>query len=276
MPFNQKDYEQFDLFIVSEIEEGFRHVQINHPKSLNSFNEKRWRQYQAVLETLDKDPETVVILLSSTSPKAFSSGLDLKDAIATFSKDVDSSDEVRYRSLHEHIVDFQHAIATPTRIDTPTICLLNGISYGLAIDIASACSIRVVVEGAKLSIREIKIGISADIGSLQRLPSLVNNQSLLYQRALTGDVWSAQDALEWGFVSKIVPDLKSGIEYCTELGSEISGYQGWAVKGTKRFLNQVQTGTTVEQGLKNVAHYNATNIDSKFIKAITGVFSSKL
>lgn len=275
MPFNPKDFEQYDLFIVSEIEDGFRHVQINHPKTLNSFNEKRWRDYQAVLEKLDQDDDTVVILLSSSVPKAFSSGLDLKEAMAVMENNGQSPED-SYKHLYQHIIDFQYAIATPTRIDTPTICLLNGISYGLAIDIASSCSVRVAVEGAKLSIREIKIGISADMGSLQRMPALVNNQSLLYERALTGSIWSAQDALDWGFVSKVFPDLKSGLDYCIELGSEIAGSQRWAVRGTKKFINESLTGTTTEQSLLNVAVYNATHIDGSFSKTISGVVKGKL
>lgn len=268
--FNPNDYKEYDAFIVSEIEEGFRHVQINYPKTLNSFNEVRWRQFQAVLEKLDRDPTTVVVLISSTSPKSFSSGLDLKDAFDSIGNLSDVSNEERYIGVHEHIEDFQIAVATPSRMKVPTIALLNGINYGLALDIASACSIRIAVEGCKFSIKEIQIGITADMGSLQRLPAIVNNQSLLYERALTGSIFSAQDALSWGLVSQVFPTFEAGLKYCKDLGTQISGYPNWAVRGTKKCINEINLGLSVDQGLKNVAAYNATHLDGNFLKAVSG------
>lgn len=270
--FNPDDYKQYDEYIVTEIEEGFRHVQLNNPKSLNAFKESTWRQYHDILVKLDADPETNVILISSTLKRAFSSGLDLKDAIKTMALAGNVDDKERYKSLHKHIVDFQYCIGTPARINTPTIVLMNGINLGLALDIAAACSIRVATQDAKFSIREIKIGIPADIGSLQRLPAVVNNKSLLYQYALTGGNFGPEDAVKLGFVSAVLPDLESGLAYCTELGEDISGNQTWAIKGTKASIQHILDGGSVEQGLTNIAHYNATNIDGKFINAIRGVF----
>lgn len=74
----------------------------------------------------------------------------------------------RIAKLHEYIIEFQNACTVPARISTPTIGILNGINYGLAIDLASAYSIRVGVEGARFSIAEVNIGIAADMGSLQK------------------------------------------------------------------------------------------------------------
>lgn len=260
MPFDSKLYNHPE-FLVEEIEQGFINVKFNNPKTLNAFSESTWRGYQDILERLDQDPDTKVVLISSSFEKAFSSGLNLKSATLILSGGGNASDKEKYAKLHKHIIEFQEAIATPTRMRVPTICLLNGVSYGLAIDIASACSIRVVVEGAKLSIREIKIGIVADMGSLQRLPGIIGNKSKLYQYALTGEIFGAQDAWDIGFVSKIVPDLKSGYEYCIELGSEINSGESWAVKGTKESIEFINQGGSVSEGLKNIAHFNAININ---------------
>lgn len=270
MGFNASDF-KYNHFLVSEVEEGLVHLQFNNPKTLNAFSESIWRDYQAILEKLDRNPDTNVILISSTVPKAFSSGLDLKDAMKTMGSSVGLPDKQRYSQLHEHIRDFQYSIGTPARINTPTIALLNGINYGLALDIAAACSIRVAVSGARFSIREIKIGIPADIGSLQRLPSVVNNKSLLYQYALTGSVFGAEEALLWGLVSAIVPTLREGVEYIKSLGEDINGNQQWAIKGTKKSIQNMLDGTTTEQGLKDIADYNASNINGEFLKALGGV-----
>lgn len=260
MPFDSQQFKHPE-FLVEEIEEGFINVKFNNPKTLNAFSEYTWKGYQEILEKLDSDPDTKVVLISSTFEKAFSSGLNLKSISLVLGGGGNESDKQKYDKLHKHIIEFQEAIATPTRMRVPTICLLNGVSYGLAIDIASACSIRVVVEGARLSIREIKIGIVADMGSLQRLPFLVGNKSRLYQYALTGEIFGAQEAWEIGLVSKVVPDLKSGYEYCIELGSEINTGESWAVKGTKESLEFINQGGSVSDGLKNIAHYNAVHIN---------------
>ncbi|ABN64617.1 enoyl CoA hydratase [Scheffersomyces stipitis CBS 6054] len=271
MTFNADDFKQFKNFIVSEIEEGFVHIQFNNPKTLNAFADQDWKDYYEILVRLDADPETNVILISSTVPKAFSSGLNLKDALATMSSAGEGHDTIRFKKLHDHIADFQYCIGTPARINTPTIALLNGINYGLALDIAAATTIRVATADARFSIREIKIGISADIGSLQRMPNIVNNKSLLFQHALTGDVFKADEALNLGFVSKIVADIPAGLEYCKELGSDINGHQQWAIKGTKKHIQDIIDNKPVEEGLKDIRNYNATHINGKFLEGIRAV-----
>lgn len=258
--FDPADYKHPE-FIVKEIEPGFLNLQFNNPKTLNAFAESTWRGYEELLLKMDKDPDTKVILISSPIEKAFTSGLNLKAAAGLLAgNDGSKQPKEVYTELHQHIVEFQKAIAVPATIRTPTICLMNGVSYGLAIDIASACTIRVATKDAKLSIREIKIGIVADMGSLQRLPRLVGNVSKLNQYALTGEIFSGDDALELGLVSKTYPDLKSAYEYCVELGIEINTSAYWAVKGTKHSIQQMTLGSNHQYGLDSIAEYNAVNI----------------
>lgn len=272
MSFNPKDYE-YQHYIVSEIETGFAHVQLNNPKTLNAFDDQFWRDYAEILVKLDATPEINVILISSTVPKAFTSGLNLKAAIGTMAEAASLNDVQRYKKLYDHIGEFQYCIGTPARIRTPTIGLLNGINFGLALDMAATYTIRVATANARFSIREIKIGIPADIGSLQRLPGVVNNISLLNQYALTGEDFSAEDAVKLGFVSRVVPDFAAGVEYCLELGSSINENQQWAIKGTKDAIQRRVDGESVEKGLTHIREYNATNIDGRFMD---GLGASKL
>ncbi|CUM65162.1 uncharacterized protein PRCAT00002790001 [Priceomyces carsonii] len=262
--FNKEDFKGYSGYIISEIEEGFYHVQFNNPKVLNAFSEQTWRDYHEILTKLDQLELTNIILISSVVPKAFSSGLNMKEVAGEMSEVQKGSEQERYDKLLKHIKDFQYCIGTPARIRTPTICLLNGISYGLALDICACCTIRVATEDVKLSIREIKIGIVADIGSLQRLPALINNKSFLNEMALTGAVFGGQKALEVGLVSKVFPDLKTAEEYCKQLGSDINQNPQWAIKGTKESIQYINDGGTAEQGLENIALYNAKNIGGTF------------
>ncbi|QWW22273.1 hypothetical protein CA7LBN_001019 [Candidozyma auris] len=260
MAFDSSIFEEYTKWVVTEIEPGFIHVQYNNPKTLNAFMEEDWRAYHHILEWLDSDPGTNIILISSKVEKAFSSGLNLKAALGLMEGKDDWTFENKKKFMYKHIKDFQDAIAMPARMRTPTIALLNGVSYGLALDIASACTIRLAVEGVKMSIREIKIGIVADMGSLQRMTNLVNNKSKMNQLALTSDVFGAKEAYELGFVSEVVPDLKSGVERCIALGKSINGNPQWAIKGTKDCIQYMVNGGSHEEGLAQIAEYNAVHL----------------
>lgn len=247
-------------WIVTEIEDGFFHVQYNNPRTLNAFGEEEWRAYQTILTTLDSDPSTKVIFISSSFARAFSSGLNLKAATQILNGKEEWSFAARRNFMYQHIREFQDAISVPARIRTPTIALLNGVCYGLALDIAAACSIRIATEDVKMSIREIKIGIVADIGSLQRVTNLVGNKSLMNQYALTGQIFGAEEALRLGFISHVVPTFDAGIEYGRELGLSIAENPEWAIKGTKDCIQFMSDGGSVEQGLLQIANYNSLHL----------------
>lgn len=252
---------KYEGYVVSEIEEGFYHLQIDRPKTLNAFNERNYRDYGEILEKLDAIEDSKVILVSSTFARAFSSGLNMKEAVSMMAALSDGDDDkVKFERAKKHIKEFQHCIGTPARINTPTIGILNGINYGLALDISSAFSIRIATADARFSIKEIHIGIAADIGSLQRLPNVVNNKSLLNQYALTGATFNAEDATKLGFISATLPDLKSAVEHGIELGTNINQYQQWAIKGTKKCIHDIVDGATTEAGLDYIAAYNGSNL----------------
>lgn len=246
-----------DKWIVTEVDEGFFHVQYNNPRTLNAYGEEEWREYQNILTTLDSDPSTKVIFISSAFSKAFSSGLNLKAATQILNGKEEWSYASRRNYMYQHIREFQDAISVPARMRTPTIALLNGVSYGLALDIAAACSIRIATKDVKMSIREIKIGIVADIGSLQRMTNIVGNKSLMNQYALTGQIFGAEEALNIGFISHIAQSFEEGLEYGRELGSSIAENPEWAIKGTKESIQFMSDGGSVEMGLQNIAKYNS-------------------
>lgn len=259
MPFDSKNYTKYEFFTVSTLAEGVAHVQYTNPKTLNAYTNQNWRDYGEILTRLDKEEDISVIVISSGVAKSFSSGLNLKSAMETGKPD-GSPEKERIAKLHEYIIEFQNACTVPARISTPTIGILNGINYGLAIDLASAYSIRVGVEGARFSIAEVNIGIAADMGSLQRMPGIVNNKSRLFQHALLGDVFDVKEAAELGYVSTVVKSVDEGLELAGAWGSKMAQVSQWAIKGTKKHIQDILNGTTPEQGLLDIAQYNAENI----------------
>ncbi|CAI5758151.1 unnamed protein product [Candida verbasci] len=266
MTFDAKSYQKYEFFTIEEIEPGFIHVKYTNPKSLNAFTEQNWRDYGDILTRLDKEEDSQLILISSGVERSFSSGLNLKTAMEQIKSSNTTSEKEAIKQLYDHIIDFQNAVTVPTRINTPTIGILNGINYGLALDLASAFSIRIGVEGARFSIAEVNIGITADMGSLQRLPHIINNKSALYQHALLGDVFDVHEAYRLGYVSTVVKSVDEGIQLAKEWGEKIVGHPQWAIKGTKKCIQDQLDGVNHEAGLKQIADYNAVNITRNSMK----------
>ncbi|EMG45450.1 Enoyl-CoA hydratase/isomerase, putative [Candida maltosa Xu316] len=258
MPFDANTYKKYQFYTVSQIEPGFVHVTYTNPKTLNAYNDQNWRDFGEIFTRLDKEDDVQLILFTSGVPRSFSSGLNLKEAAGLLNKQ--GPREQVTKEVHKHILEFQDCIGAPYKISTPTIGILNGLNLGLALDISSGFSIRIAVADAQFSIAEVNIGIAADIGSLQRLPPLFNNKSALMQHALLGDRFDAQEALKLGFVSTVVPTIEDGIALAKTWGEKICDTPAWAIKGTKKHIQDILNGGTVEQGLKDIAEYNAFHI----------------
>jgi len=129
------------------------------------------------------------------------------------------------------------------------ICVLHGASIGIAIDIASACDIRLAAQDTELSIKEVDVGLAADLGTLQRFPRIVGNDSWTRELAFTGRFFSAQEALEKGFVSYILNSKESGVAKALAVAKLIASKSPVAVQGTKNQLDfardhTIREGTT--------------------------------
>lgn len=189
------------------------------------------------------------IILSGTG-KHFCTGIDLKASFKSF-QNFGQKDGVA-KGI-EHIDEFQKAIKAGVDSKIPIIGVLHGVCYGLALDLISATSIRLASADSRLSVKEIDIGIMADIGSLQRLPYIVNNISKLNQFALTGQDFNAKDSKDIGLVSEVYPNKEEALKQALEIAKSISQKYVPAVQGTKKHLDLMTTNNSlVNQGLKQV------------------------
>ena len=91
----------------------------------------------------------------------------------------------------------------------PVISAVHGACLGGASNLIAACDIRIATESAFFSIKEIDLGLAADLGALQRIPKEIGHSSWFREICYTGRNFSAKEALEKGFISKLVPDLES-------------------------------------------------------------------
>ncbi len=137
----------------------------------------------------------------------------------------------------------------------PVIAAIHGHCIGGGVDLTSACDIRIAAKDAIFSIRETRIGIIADIGSLQRVPHIIG-QGWFRELALTGRDWTAEEALKMGYITRLCENSQALFEQARTLAEEIASLAPLAVQGIKEVANYSRDHG-IQQGLEYVAQRNA-------------------
>nr|XP_019045608.1 delta(3,5)-Delta(2,4)-dienoyl-CoA isomerase [Kwoniella bestiolae CBS 10118]OCF24538.1 delta(3,5)-Delta(2,4)-dienoyl-CoA isomerase [Kwoniella bestiolae CBS 10118] len=234
-----------------------------------------WKELRSIVDDISNTPEIRVVVLSSALDKVFTAGLDLKAQIELNSPSLDPARKAI--QLRDHVLDFQDAITSLERCRQPIICAMFGTSVGLAIDLACACDIRLASRDTTFGIFEVNVGLAADIGTLQRLPKIVGNESKVKELALTGRKFGAAEAKEIGFVSEMVGNgRKDVIAAAVDMAKMIASKSPIAVIGTKHLINHARDHT-IEEGLRYTAIWNASMLQSvDTTEAMTAVMSKRV
>ncbi|KAK5003859.1 hypothetical protein LTR28_009655 [Elasticomyces elasticus] len=167
--------------------------------------------------------------------------------------------------IRRHILEFQDCITAIEKCEKPVITVLHGISYGLALDISLASDIRLCTSGTRFSIKEVDIGLAADIGTLSRLPHSGLPLSWVKDVCLTAREFNGQEAIAVGLVSGCFENKEVAVEKAVGMARVIGRKSPVAVQGTKEVINHSR-GRTVEEGLNYVAVWNAAMLQTKDVK----------
>ncbi|KAI0262421.1 ClpP/crotonase [Gloeopeniophorella convolvens] len=226
------------------------HVELNRGP-VNAFNEEIWREYNDAFGHIGQDPSVRVVVLSSRMKKVFSAGADL----ASLQSPPTASEPVRRTFvLRSWLGEFQHAIGAPSRVPQPVLAAVHGVAFGLGLELIAACDVRWAAADAVFSIKEVDVGVPADLGALARLPKLVGNASLMRELAYTARNFGAEEALQLGAVSKVVAGSREDvIAAVLGLAREIAGKSPVAISGTKRFLTHA-----LDHSVEDALEYQAT------------------
>lgn len=251
------------------------HLQIDRPRKLNAFDEQMWRSLRRLVETASDDPDVHCVVLSSTIPKAFTSGLDLGGG-GLMEVMGQATDPARAaHAMRDHIRDFQAAITSLAKCRKPVVACLNGLSLGLAVDLATACDVRLCSADTKFSVREVEIGLAADIGTLQRLQKCVGNHSWVREVCLTARFFDAKEALAQGLVSAVHDTHAAAVEAGLKLGAVIASKSPIAVQATK-FLLEYSRDRTVDEGLLVTQLWNASQLQAADVpEAMSAVMAKR-
>ena len=248
---------------------------LDRPEKRNAMNPPLWKGLPEALAALTEDGEVRAIVLAGKG-KSFCVGLDL----AAFQGGGDenmasplSGAQANLRQL-EVTREFQRCITAIADAPVPVICAIHGHCLGGGIDIATACDIRLASRDATFSVRETKIGIVADVGTLQRLPKVVSAGHVA-ELAYTGKDIDAARAEKIGLVNDVYEDFDATYEAAVAMAMEIAANAPLAVRGTKFVLSQSEDLTTEQSLLLNGIWTMITTLNSNDLKEAMGAFVQK-
>lgn len=148
---------------------------------------------------------------------------------------------------------------------TAVICVMHGYALGLAIDISTCADIRICTTTTKFAVKEVDIGIAADIGTLTRLPKVVGNFSWVKDVALSARIFSAEEAFCVGFVSAVLDTKESAVEEGLKMAGLLASKSPVAVQGTKEVLNHARDHT-VADSLRYTGVWNSAAIQTSDVQ----------
>lgn len=232
-------------------------VAMNRIRKRNAISSTMWREIGEVFKLLGTIGDNCrAIVITGAGTKAFTAGIDITDEAFGLNPSSEQEYDVARRGLrfYPQILQMQACFTAIEECPVPVIAAIKGNCIGAGVDLASVCDIRICSSTARFSVREVKIGLAADVGTLQRFPKISGNDSRVRELCLTGEIFSAQEALRIGFVSRISENERL-MEDALEVAQRIAENSPVAVLGTKRSL-VYSRDHTVADGLVHIATHN--------------------
>ncbi|MCP3912059.1 MAG: crotonase/enoyl-CoA hydratase family protein [Actinomycetia bacterium] len=245
--------------------EKVAHVRMSRPQRFNSMIPAFWTELPTIIDEISASGTARAIVLSGEG-KHFCAGMDLAvftggDSIvfgdASSPKPYPSRQRANFRLT---ALAAQEAFNALERSRVPVLAAIQGGCIGGGIDMVSACDMRYADESAFFCIQEINIGMTADVGTLQRMPKLVP-EGVVRELAYTGRNMSADEAHRIGFVNQVYPDQETMLDGVLETAAEIASKSPMAVWGTKQTMHYARDHS-VADGLEYIATWNAAMFDT--------------
>ena len=257
---------KFETFTLA-IDAGVATLAFNRPTKANALNFVAWGELREALELIDGTPAARVIVLRGNG-NHFSAGIDLELLSAVNGKSAHEREELR-----RWIMGIQDDVTELERCRKPVIAAIHGYCIGGGIDIATACDLRYTCDDATFSVKEIDLAITADVGTIQRLPRLVGDgvaRELIY----TGRTFDGREAQRLGLVNASYADAETLFKAVDEIARCIAAKSPLAMRGCKEsilFTRDHPLATSLNQ----VATWNAGMLDSEDFREALNAFREK-
>ncbi|VDM53724.1 unnamed protein product [Angiostrongylus costaricensis] len=239
------------------------HVQLNRPNRRNTFTLDLWKKMKTVFDELAEEPKCRAIVISGIG-KSFCAGIDLQQGMGELvGMLMDDKVEVgrKGRILQRIITTCQDGFTAIENCPKPVIAAIHSHCVGAGVDLITACDIRYASSDSMFSIREVDIGMAADVGTLNRMQKIVANDSWTRELAFTARDVGADEALKYGLISRIFTTQESVVEGALALAERIAKKSPIGVQGTKVVLNHARDHT-VRDSLNFVKTWNMSQLQS--------------
>ena len=220
-------------FIIVTKQDGYAVVQLNRPDVLNALNIKLMEELVAALEELDRSDDVRCMILTGNE-KAFAAGADIKEMADATAVEMLLRDQfARWDRIR--------------KLKKPLIAAVSGFALGGGCELVMSCDMVIASETAKFGQPEINIGVMPGAGGTQRLTRAVGKVKAM-EMVLTGRMISADEALRWGLINKVVP-VEYYLEEAKAWAREIAAKPPIAVRLAKESVLK-SFDTTIEGGLE--------------------------
>lgn len=259
-----------------EINDTIATVWLDRPEKLNAMSQEVVADIPRAMAAIAADDSVRAVVIAGRG-KSFCVGIDLAGLGGAGSK-IEGGEKVSgaTAALRQMKVtqNFQAAITSVAECPVPVIAAIHSYCLGAGMDLVTACDVRLATEDALFGVRETKIGIVADVGTLQRLPGIVGDGHVA-ELAYTGKDIGAARAEKIGLVNDVYADADSVYAAAIEMATEIASNAPLAVRGTKFILQQSEDLTTEQSLLLNGLWTMVTTLNSNDLGEAMAAFSQK-
>jgi len=241
------------------------------PSKGNAMGPDFWRELPLVFGALDADPQVRAVVLTGSGAN-FSYGLDLPAMMPSWAELLGADPalaEPRTRFLHD-LRRLQDAVTAVAACRKPVIAAVSGWCIGGGVDVIAAADIRLASADAKFSVREVKVAIVADLGSLQRLVGIIG-EGHLRELAFSGRDIDARRAEKINLVNDVYETQDDVLAAARALAEEIAANPPLVVQGVKDVLDTARA-PQIAAGLRYVGAWNSAFLPSKDLGEAAAAF----
>ena len=256
-----------------ELADAVATVEMNRPDKANAMNLRMWLELREAFKWIDEEDAIRVAVLRGAGP-LFTSGIDL-EMLGTVREEIADACDGRMREkLRRLILDLQDSLTTIERCRKPVLAAIHGHCLGGGVDLVCACDLRYCSNDASFSIKEIDVGMTADVGTLQRLPRLIG-EGMVRELAYTGRAVAGPEAKEIGLANHCYASAGTLFHEAAKIAGIIAKKSPLAIRGIKEMVTYARDHS-VADGLNYVATWNAAMLMSEDLgEAMTAARSKR-
>lgn len=264
---------QYETLSVS-LENHIATVRLNRPEKANAMSATMWQEIRQAFQWVDVTPEARVAVLQGEG-KYFTAGIDLQMMMGLGPQIRNACDGRTREALRRVILDLQDTLTSLERCRKPVLAAIHGGCIGGGIDFITCADMRYCSADAYFTIKEIDIGMTADVGTLQRLPKLVG-EGIVRELAYTGRKFDAQEAKDIGLVNRVFESREALYAGVHEIAATIAAKSPLSIRGTKEMITYARDHS-VDDSLNYIATWNAAMLMSQDLtEAMTANMAKKV